>query len=134
MALLTRIDVNGRRTVEHGAALNVLSRIHVIGGLRQNWIQSYTDHETLQHHVPGGQGSPIFGSPNVLDAKVTGRCMHEHQHHEFIRFVNTVEAAMPAGNLIHEVTDNYATCKHPKVRQWRAPSAPDIPFYPHLRA
>ena len=68
--------------------------------------------ETLQHHVPGGQGSP-----NVLDGKVTGRCMQRHRHQEFIRFVNTVEAAVPAGNLIHEIADNYATCKHPKVRQ-----------------
>jgi len=37
---------------------------------------------------------------------------------EFIRFLNTVEAAVPAGKLIHAVLDNYPTHKHPKVRAW----------------
>ena len=29
-----------------------------------------------------------------------------------------VEAQVPVGNLIHAIVDNYATHKHPKVRQW----------------
>ena len=47
-----------------------------------------------------------------------GRCMQQHRHQEFIRFLNTVEAAVPAGKLIHAIADNYATHKHPKVREW----------------
>jgi transposase len=57
---------------------------------------------------------------NVLDGKVIGRCMQQHRHQEFIRFLNTVEAAVPAGNLVHAIADNYATHKHPKVRAWLA--------------
>ena len=30
------------------------------------------------------------------------------------------EANVPAGKLIHAIADNYATHKHPKVRQWLA--------------
>ncbi len=38
----------------------------------------------------------------------------------FLRFLNTIEAAVPAGKLIHVILDNYATHKHPKVRAWLA--------------
>jgi transposase len=37
---------------------------------------------------------------------------------EFIRFLNAIETSVPAGKLIHAIADNYATHKHPKVRQW----------------
>ena len=46
--------------------------------------------------------------------------MQRHRHQEFIRFLNTIEAKVPAGKLIHAIVDNYATHKHPKVRQWLA--------------
>jgi transposase len=43
-----------------------------------------------------------------------------HRHQEFVRFLNTIEAQVPAGKVIHAIVDNYATHKHPKVRQWLA--------------
>ena len=49
---------------------------------------------------------------------VLGRCMQRHRHQEFIRFLNAIEAAVPAGMLVHVILDNYATHKHPKVRAW----------------
>jgi hypothetical protein len=55
-----------------------------------------------------------------LDGTVLGRCMQRHRHQEFIRFLNTVEAAVPAGKLVHCILDNYASHKHPKVRAWLA--------------
>ncbi len=48
------------------------------------------------------------------------RCMQRHRHQEFLRFLNAVEAAVPAGKLVHAILDNYATHKHPKVRAWLA--------------
>jgi transposase len=54
----------------------------------------------------------------VLDGTVIGRCMQRHRHQEFIRFLNAVEAAVPAGKVIHAILDNYATHKHPKVIAW----------------
>ena len=56
----------------------------------------------------------------MLDGSVIGRCMQRHRHQEFIRFLNTVEAQVPAGKIIHAIVDNYATHKHPKVRAWLA--------------
>src|SRR3977135_3772635 len=63
---------------------------------------------------------PMFAALNVLDGSVIGRCMQQHRHQEFIRFLNAIEAAVPAGKLIHAIADNYATHKHPKVRAWLA--------------
>jgi transposase len=62
----------------------------------------------------------LFAALNVLDGTVLGRCMQRHRHQEFLRFLNAVEAAVPAGRLIHAILDNYATHKHPKVLAWLA--------------
>jgi transposase len=60
----------------------------------------------------------LFAALNVLAGKIIGRCMQRHRHQEFIRFLDTIEADIPAGKIIHVVLDNYATHKHPKVRAW----------------
>ena len=60
----------------------------------------------------------LFAALNVLDGVVLGRCMQQHRHQEFIRFLNAVENEVPAGKVIHAILDNYGTHKHPKVRAW----------------
>src|SRR5260370_24343 len=60
----------------------------------------------------------LFAALNILDGTVGGRCMPSHTHKEFIKFLNAVERAVPAGKIIHAILDNYGTHKHPKVRQW----------------
>ncbi len=50
----------------------------------------------------------LFAALNVLDGAVLGRCMQRHRHQEFIRFLNTVEASVSAGKVIHAILDNYA--------------------------
>jgi transposase len=62
----------------------------------------------------------LFAAFNVLDGAVLGRCMQKHTHQEFIRFLNAVERKVRTGKIIHAVLDNYATHKHPKVREWLA--------------
>jgi transposase len=74
---------------------------------------------------PGDRAEPdgtttLFAALNVLDGSVIGQCMARHRHQEFIRFLNRVEAAVPAGKLVHAILDNYAAHKHPKVRAWLA--------------
>ncbi len=34
--------------------------------------------------------------------------MQRHRHQEFIRFLNLIEARVPAGKAIHVILDNYA--------------------------
>jgi transposase len=56
----------------------------------------------------------------VLEETVLGRCMQRHRHQEFLRFLGTIERAVPAGKVIHVILDNYGSHKHPKVLRWLA--------------
>lgn len=75
---------------------------------------------TMTHDYKRHGTTTLFAALNVLDGTVIGRNMQRHRHQEFIRFLNTVEAAVPAGKLVHAIADNYAAHKHPKVRAWLA--------------
>ena len=72
---------------------------------------------TMTHDYKRHGTTTLFAALNVLDGTVIGRCMQRHRHQEFIRFLNAVEAEVPAGKLIHVILDNYAAHKHPKVMQ-----------------
>jgi hypothetical protein len=39
----------------------------------------------------------LFAALDVIEGKVIGRCMQRHRHQEFIRFLNAIEADVPAG-------------------------------------
>jgi len=73
---------------------------------------------TWTHDYKRNGTTTLFAALNVLDGTVIGRNMQRHRHQEFIRFLNAVEAAVPAGKLVHAIADNYAAHKHPKVRAW----------------
>jgi transposase len=75
---------------------------------------------TMTHDYKRNGTTTLFAALNVLDGTVIGRCMQRHTHEDFIRFLNAIEAAVPAGKLIHAIADNYATHKHPKVLAWLA--------------
>ena len=73
---------------------------------------------TMTHDYKRNGTTTLFAALNVLDGTVIGRCMQRHRHEEFIRFLNVTEAAVPKGKAIHAIVDNYATHKHPKVKEW----------------
>src|SRR5208283_267886 len=73
---------------------------------------------TMTHDYKRHGTTTLFAALDVLEGKVIGRCMQRHRHQEFIRFLNAVEAEVPAGKIIHAILDNYAVHKHPKVRAW----------------
>src|SRR4051812_12445911 len=75
---------------------------------------------TMTHDYVRHGTTTLFAALNVLDGTVLGRCMQRHRHQEFIRFLNAIEAAVPAGKLVHAIMDNYGTHKHPKVLAWLA--------------
>jgi transposase len=73
---------------------------------------------TMTHDYKRNGTTTLFAALNVLEGKVIGRCMQRHRHQEFIRFLNAIEAEIPAGKMIHVILDNYAAHKHPKVLAW----------------
>jgi DDE superfamily endonuclease/Homeodomain-like domain len=75
---------------------------------------------TMTHDYKRHGTTTLFAALNVLEGTVIGRCMQRHRHQEFIRFLNAVERAVPAGMLVHCILDNYAAHKHPNVLKWLA--------------
>lgn len=73
---------------------------------------------TVTHDYKRHGTTTLFAALNVLDGTVIGRNMQRHRHQEFIRFLNAIEAEVPAGKIVHVILDNYAAHKHPKVRAW----------------
>ena len=74
---------------------------------------------TMTHDYKRHGTTTLFAALNILDGTVIGRNMQRHRHQEFIRFLNTIEEQVPAGTITPP-SHNYATQKHPKVRQWLA--------------
>jgi hypothetical protein len=56
---------------------------------------------TMTHDYIRNGTTTLFAALNVLDGTVIGRNMQRHRHEEFIRFLNQVEAAVPAGKAVH---------------------------------
>ena len=75
---------------------------------------------TMTHDYKRHGTTTLFAALNVLEGTVIGRCMQRHRHQEFLRFLGTIERAVPPGKVIHAVMDNYGTHKHPKVLKWLA--------------
>jgi transposase len=75
---------------------------------------------TMTHDYLRNGVTTLFAAFDVLEGTVLGRCMQHHRHQEFLRFLNTLEGAVPAGKVIHVILDNYGSHKHPKVLRWLA--------------
>ena len=73
---------------------------------------------TMTHDYKRNGTTTLFAALDILEGKIIGRCMQRHRHQEFIRFLNTIEAKVPARKIVHLILDNYATHKHPKVIAW----------------
>ena len=82
---------------------------------------------TMTHDYKRHGTTTLFAALNVLDGSVIGRNMQRHRHQEFIRFLNAIERAVPAGKQVHAILDNYAAHKHPRVRASSTPSSTSRP-------
>ena len=53
----------------------------------------------MTHDYKRNGVTTLFAALNVQDGTVLGRCMSQHRHQEFVRFLNAVErAATPAAS------------------------------------
>jgi transposase len=70
---------------------------------------------TMTHDYLRNGVTTLCAAFDMLEGTVLARCMQRHRHQEFLRFLNTIERAVPAGKVIHVILDNYGSHKHPKV-------------------
>jgi transposase len=62
----------------------------------------------------------LFAALDVAAGKVVARCFPRHRASEFRKFLDTVEANVPADLDVHLVMDNVATHKTKLIRDWLA--------------
>ena len=72
---------------------------------------------TMTHDYKRNGTTTLFAALNILDGTVIGRNMQRHRHQEFIRFLNAINAEVPADKAVHVILDNYAVHKHAKARK-----------------
>ena len=83
---------------------------------------------TMTHDYKRNGTTTLFAALEVATGQVIGECLPRHRASEFVKFLNTVEAAVPAGLDVHVILDNYATHKHATVTRWLA-AHPRVHFH-----
>lgn len=74
--------------------------------------------ETMTHDYKRNGTTTLFAAMSTLDGKVISRCAQRHRHIEWLDFLRQIDRETPKGKALHLVCDNYATHKHPKVKEW----------------
>lgn len=79
-------------------------------GQRERRTPDYERHGTLS----------LFAALDVATGKVIGRCHDRHRASEFRKFLDLIDASVPADLDVHLILDNYATHKTPAIHRWLA--------------
>jgi transposase len=70
-------------------------------------------HDYIRHGT-----TSLFAALDIATGRVIGKCYGRHRAREFRKFLDEIEAAVPADLDVHLVWDNYATHKTPLIRNW----------------
>lgn len=62
----------------------------------------------------------LFAALDIATGRVIGELHRRHRSKEFLAFLRTIEANVPAALDVHLILDNYGTHKTPSVRAWFA--------------
>jgi len=73
---------------------------------------------TMTHDYKRHGTTTLFAAMNTLDGSVIARCEPRHRHLEWLSFLRQIERDTPKEKSLHLICDNYATHKHPKVKDW----------------
>jgi len=73
---------------------------------------------TMTHDYKRHGTTTLFAALNTLDGSVIARCEPRHRHTEWLDFLRQIDRQTPKDKTLHLICDNYATHKHPKVREW----------------
>ena len=100
--------------VDEKSQIQALDRTQPLLPMRPGQPERRT-HDYTRHGT-----TSLFAALEVKTGKIIGQCHQRHRAIEFRKFLDTVEAAVPAALDIHLILDNYATHKTPGIRRWLA--------------
>ena len=74
----------------------------------------------MTHDYKRNGTTTLFAALEVVTGRVIGECLPRHRASEFVKFLDTIDAAVPTGLEVHVILDDYATHKHATVTRWLA--------------
>ena len=72
-------------------------------------------HDYMRHGT-----TTLFAALDIATGEVIGEVHRRHRSSEFLKFLRTIEANVPANLNVHLVMDNYGTHKTPSIKAWFA--------------
>src|ERR687896_1697944 len=100
--------------VDEKSQIQALDRTQPLLPLRPGQAERRT-HDYKRHGTLS-----LFAALDVQVGKVVGRCFRRHRAQEFRKFLDTIEAQVPADLEVHLVIDNAGTHKTKRIRDWFA--------------
>ena len=100
--------------VDEKSPIQALDRSAPVRPVRPGQPERRT-HDYVRHGT-----TTLFAALDVKTGLVIGECHARHRAIEFRRFLDTIEASVPAALEVHLILDNYATHKTAALRRWLA--------------
>ncbi len=100
--------------VDEKAQVQALDRTQPLLPMRPGQVERRT-HDYARHGT-----TSLFAALDVKTGKVMGECHRRHRSVEFRKFLDTIDAAVPASLDVHLILDNYGTHKTALIRRWLA--------------
>ncbi len=100
--------------VDEKSQIQALDRTQPVLPMGLGYLEGIT-HQYKRHGT-----LTLFAALDLATGEVITQCKKRHRHQEFLKFLNHIDANVPAKLEVHLIVDNYATHKHQKVRNWLA--------------
>lgn len=101
-------------SVDEKSQIQALDRTQPLLPLRPG-IPARQTHDYKRHGT-----TTLFAALNVAEGTVIAECKPRHRHQEFLQFLKRINRETPKRLELHLIVDNYATHKHPAVKEWLA--------------
>jgi transposase len=74
--------------------------------------------ERRSHDYTRHGTTSLFAALEIKTGRVVGQIHRRHRSEEFRKFLDAIDAAVPANLAVHLVLDNYGTHKTPLIHRW----------------
>jgi len=100
--------------VDEKSQIQALDRTQPMLPMRPGQLERRT-HDYKRHGT-----TSLFAALELKTSRVIGQLRHRHRSQEFRRFLDLIEAQVPAELEVHIILDNYGTHKAAMIRKWFA--------------
>jgi len=100
--------------VDEKSQIQALDRTQPLLPMRPGQVERRT-HDYERHGT-----TSLFAALDIATGRVIGQLHRRHRAIEFRKFLDTIDAAVPASLNVHIIMDNYGTHKTALIRNWFA--------------